>query len=229
MFEKPIKYPCAISDQTDEGALAAYQWLRSKITAGDECTLWVPRKRTLQANDFLRALSTQPSINIIAKDEILQANGVILAMYPDTDDLSRVTGAKDTRALAVVCWADDLQTWAQEVGAEVVHVFEAPTDYRELLIGEDEPELTPEVIAALERITTRINHDNTIGAGGFDKDVTISELLKLHREGAKLPPKRMAQWAIAHGWQRENPRHLREYAAKINSGSRPRVSRRFSK
>ena len=93
------------------------------------------------------------------------------------------------------------------------------------LIGsEPEPELIPAVVHALEGITQMINHNNTISAGRDKRDV-IRPLLRLHDNGVPLPAKKMAEWAVAHGWRSDNPKELIEWVRKINSGVRPRVSR----
>ena len=62
-----------------------------------------------------------------------------------------------------------------------------------------------------------INHNNTISAGRDKRDV-VKPLLRLHDAGIILPPKKMAEWAIAHGWRRGNPKELIELAKKINKG-----------
>lgn len=227
MFEKPIDYPCAIADQTEEGAVAAFNWVIEHKKDDEELSLWVPLKSTLRNNDFLVDLARHEGkgLRIFAKDPIYRVDGPILAMYPGVADLSYVTAAKGITALAVVQWADKLDIWAREVNAEVVHTFEPEHDRPPSLVGGSEPELTPEVIAGLAEITKLINHDNTIAASGFEKDVTIKTLLKFHDAGHALPAKRMAEWAVAHGWRRDNPKELINWVRKINSGTRPRTSR----
>ena len=69
-----------------------------------------------------------------------------------------------------------------------------------------------------------INHHNTISAGRDKRDV-VQPLLRLHDEGIILPPKKMAEWAVAHGWCEENPKELIDLAKKINRGVRPRCQR----
>ena len=124
-------------------------------------------------------------------------------------------------ALAVVQWSSPLETWAQEVNAEIVHTFEPVADRGPLPGLEPEAELIPTIVDALERITQMINHNNTISAG-LDKSDVVRPLLRLHDEGIILPPKKMAEWAVAHGWRRGNPKELIDLAKKINNGVRPR-------
>lgn len=226
MFERPVNYPCAIADQTDEGMQAALDWVLERKKDNEEVTLWVVQKRILGINEFLKDLSRYEGrgLKIVVKDPIYQANGPVLSMYPDVKNLSYSTGAKGITALAVVQWADKLDTWAHEVNAEVIHTFESESD-RFPTYREEEPELTPEIIRGLKYITSAINHNNTIAASGYDKDSTIRELLQLKDNGHELPPNRMAEWAIAHGWLRDNPKELINWVRKINSGVRPRISR----
>lgn len=66
-----------------------------------------------------------------------------------------------------------------------------------------------------------INHNNTITAGRNKRDA-VRPLLLLHDEGVILPPKKMAEWVVAHGWRCGNPKELIDLAKRINKGVRPR-------
>lgn len=226
MFERAIDYPCAIADQTDEGMATALSWLLEQKKHDEELTLWVPLKATLRNNDFLIDLARYEGrgLRIIAKDEVHHANGPVLAMYPDVENLAYVTAAAGISALAVVQWVDQLETWIQEVNAEVLHQLELDDDLPDYGEG-PEPELVAAVVEGLDRITRAINHNNTIAGSGYEKDVTVRTLLQLHDRGFQLPAKRMAEWAVAHGWQHDNPKELINWVKKINSGTRPRTSR----
>ncbi|WP_216389246.1 hypothetical protein [Arcanobacterium phocae] len=224
MFERPIDYPCAVADQTPEGCAVALKWTVGHLNAGEKLTVWVPQKRTLNANDFLIRLAKRRDIDIVTPREgFYGANGPVLAMYPSSTELGEITSANGITALAIVRWADNFDTWIEEVGAEVVHTF-VPDASKINFLPEVEPPLVPEVIEGLQRITQSINHNNSIAGTGYEKDVTVRELLRLHDAGYVLPPKRMAQWASAHGWLHENPKELANWVKKISSGSRPRVS-----
>ena len=226
MFERPIDYPCAIADQTKEGTQAALRWARQRTGAGQVLTLWVMQRGILNRTEFLQDLSKHEGVDLeiaIGKD-IHRVNGPVLAMYPDAEDLAYPAGARGVTALAVVQWSSSLETWAQEVNAEVVHTFEPVVDRGSLTGLEPEAELTPTIIDALERITQMINHHNTISVGRDKRDV-VQPLLRLHDAGIILPPKKMAEWAVAHGWRRGNPKELIDLAKKINRGVRPRCQR----
>nr|WP_303770041.1 hypothetical protein [Schaalia odontolytica] len=227
MFEKPIDYPCAIADHTEEGARAAFQWARQHVREGQQLMLWVPQKNILNNNEFLRALAKREGqdLTIAAGKNVYRVNGPVLAMYPDPDNLAYTAAAHGVTALAVVQWSSPLDTWAKEVNAEVLHTCEPEVEQRMLLTGsEPEPELAPVVVHALERITQLINHNNTISAGREKRDV-VGPLLRLHDDGVPLPAKKMAEWAVAHGWRSDNPKELIEWVGKINAGVRPRVPR----
>ena len=219
MNARTIDYPCAIADFTDEGVEAALQWARQHVGVGQMLTVWVMRRGILNDNRFLRDLLKDEGI-AVGKD-VYRVNGPVLAMYPDAENLAYPAGAMGVTALAVVQWSSPLETWAREVNAEIVHTFEPVVDRGSLPGFEPEAALTPTIVDALERITQMINHNNTISAGR-DKSDVVRPLLRLHDEGIVLPPKKMAEWAVAHGWRRGNPKELIDLAKKINNGVRPR-------
>lgn len=226
MFARTIDYPCAIADHTEEGVKAALRWARQHVRAGQMLTLWVAQRGILNNNEFLKEQSKRDGVDLmiaVGKD-VHRVNGPVLAMYPDAEDLAYPAGAMGVTALAVVQWSSPLETWAREVNAEIVHTFEPVVDRGSLPGLEPEAELTPAIVDALERITQMINHNNTITAGRDKRDV-VRPLLLLHDEGVILPPKKMAEWAVAHGWHRGNPKELIDLAKKINNGVRPRCMR----
>ena len=222
MNARTIDYPCAIADFTDEGVAAALQWARQHVGVGQMLTVWVMQRGILNDNRFLRDLLKDEAI-AVGKD-VYRVNGPVLAMYPDAENLAYPAGAMGLTALAVVQWSSPLETWAREVNAEVVHTFEPVVDRSSLPGLEPEAELTPAIVEALERITQMVNHNNTIAAGRDKRDV-VRPLLRLHDAGIILPPKKMAEWAVAHGWRRGNPKELIDLAKKINNGVRPRCMR----
>lgn len=226
MFAGTIDYPCAIADHTEEGVKAALRWALQHAVAGQMLTLWVMQRGILNNNEFLRDLSKEEGadLEIAVGKDVYRVNGPVLAMYPDAEDLAYPAGAQGVTALAVVQWSSPLETWAQEVNAEVVHTFEPVVDRGSLPGLEPEAEITPTIVDALERITQMINHNNTISAGRDKRDV-IRPLLRLHDDGVPLPAKKMAEWAVAHGWRSDNPKELIEWVGKINVGVRPRVPR----
>lgn len=223
MNARMIDYPCAIADHTEEGVKAALRWARQHVGAGQMLTLWVAQRGILNNNEFLQEQSKRDGVDLmiaVGKD-VHRVNGPVLAMYPDAEDLAYPAGAMGVMALAVVQWSSPLETWAQEVNAEIVHTFEPVVDRGPLPVLEPEAELIPTIVDALERITQMINHNNTISAGRDKRDV-VRPLLRLHDAGIILPPKKMAEWAVAHGWRQGNPKELIELAKKINKGVRPR-------
>ena len=224
MCARTIDYPCAIADFTDEGAEAALQWALDHKRDGEELTLWAMAKGTLQANDILRGFSRHKGNgpNVAVGKHVYRVKGPVLAMYPDAENLAYPAGAVGLTALAVVASSYELDTWAAEVKAEVIHSIDSSgSDTFELSGITPEPALVPEVIAGLKQITILINHNNTIAAG-YERDQVVKVLRQLKRDGYDLPAKRMAEWAVAHGWRRGNPKELIDLAKKINNGVRPR-------
>lgn len=224
MFAGTIDYPCAIADQTEEGAKAALHWARQHVGAGQVLTLWVMQKGILNNNEFLRDLSKEEGadLEIAVGKDMYRVNGPVLAMYADAENLAYPAGAVGLTALAVVASPHELDTWAEEVKAEVVHSIDSNgSDTFELSGIRPEPALVPEVIAGLKQITTLINHNNTIAAG-YERDQVVKVLRQLKRGGYDLPAKRMAEWAVANGWRHGNPKELIKLVRKTNDGVRLR-------
>lgn len=143
-------------------------------------------------------------------------------MYADAENLAYPAGAVGLTALAVVASPHELDTWAEEVKAEVVHSIDSNgSDTFELSGITPDPALVPEVIAGLKQITTLINHNNTIAAG-YERDQVVKVLRQLKRDGYDLPAKRMAEWAVANGWRYGNPKELIKFVRKTNDGVRLR-------
>ena len=143
-------------------------------------------------------------------------------MYADAETLAYPAGAVGLTALAVVASPHELDTWAEEVKAEVVHsIDDNGSDTFELSGITPEPALVPEVIAGLKQMTILINHNNTIAAG-YERDQVVKVLRQLKRDGYDLPAKRMAEWAVANGWTHGNPKELIKLVRKANDGVRLR-------
>ena len=224
MSARTIDYPCAIADFTDEGAEAALQWALDHKGDGEELTLWAMAQGTLQGNDFLRGLSRYKGngLNVAVGKHVHRVKGPVLAMYADAETLAYPAGAVGLTALAVVASPHELDTWAEEVKAEVIHsIDDNGSDTFELSGITPEPALVPEVIAGLKQMTILINHNNTIAAG-YERDQVVKVLRQLKRDGYDLPAKRMAEWAVANGWTHGNPKELIKLVRKVNDGVRLR-------
>lgn len=223
MFEKKPEYPCAISDFSEEGCIAAFRWCCSHLQGNQFLTLWTPQKRTLRSNLFLESVASDRRVkSTTPRDGIYRADGPVLAMYPHPDDLGSVVDGTGITALAMVTWAYPLDTWARETKSEVLvpPSFDDETRAAHRLTVE-EP-MDSEVVDGLEQITKVINHNNTIAARGFEKSRVIEVLLRLHDAGLNLPPTQMMEWAAANGWRGDNVKELGRYAQAINGGKRPR-------
>lgn len=224
MFAKPADYPCAISDQSDDWHAAAIRWILSHLRKGQYLTVWVSQKSVLSANAWVSDLTSSRRVKIAVGrgSGFFTANGPVVALYADADDLGKITRAQGITALCVVQWADQLSTWVKEVDGTVLHELELDEEDRRLWGLGGAVELDPELIASLESMTRLLNHNNTISAG-FEKRVVVRELLTLHDAGHRLPAQEMKEWAVAHGWTGDNPKRLAEFATRINGGARPRI------
>ena len=216
MSARTIDYPCVIADHTEEGVKAALRWALQHVGAGQVLTLWVMQKGILNNNE------EGADLEIAVGKDMYRVNGPVLAMYADAENLAYPAGAVGLTALAVVASPHELDTWAEEVKAEVVHSIDSNgSDTFELSGIRPEPALVPEVIAGLKQITTLINHNNTIAAG-YERDQVVKVLRQLKRGGYDLPAKRMAEWAVANGWRHGNPKELIKLVRKTNDGVRLR-------
>lgn len=224
MFASPIDYPCAVSDQSDEGQDAALRWVLDHLEDDQVLTVWVVQKSVLSSNDFVRNLASHCNVEVAVGrgSGHFAANGPVLAMYADADDLGKITSARGITALCVVQWSDRLRTWIAETGAAVLHELDLDEADREFLGVADAVELPPAVVEALKSVTRVVNHNNTISAG-YEKDIVVRALLRLHDQGVELPSQEMKEWAAAHGWRGDNPKRLAEFAERINKGARPRI------
>lgn len=182
------------------------------------------RKSVLRANDIVRDLISSRRVQVAVGrgGGYFAANGPVLALYADADDLGNIIRASGITALCVVQWGERLGTWVKEVGAIVLHELDLDEGDRELWGITATVELQPEVVEALESMTRSINHNNTISAG-YEKDIVVRSLLRLHDAGLVLPAQEMQEWAAAHGWTGQNPKRLADYVNRISKGSRPRT------
>lgn len=182
----------------------------------------MPQKSTLSGDEFFKQLSSQIGVNTISgrNSYIFNADGPVLAAYPRVEDLGTIVGSRGITALCVVRRVDSLKIWIQETKAEVLTEERADNDSSR---DEEESLLAPEIRQALEYMGMMVNCNNAI-SGGYEKKIVIRQLLKLHDEGIYLPGNEMAEWVASRGWKGENCSKLREFAAKINNGIRPRYN-----
>ncbi|MFZ3476462.1 hypothetical protein ACMEZ4_01775 [Bifidobacterium adolescentis] len=220
MFNPSIDYPCAIADKSPDGCRKALRWCLDYANDEQRLTLWMPQKKTLNENEFLRNLSLQSGVNTIygRNDHIFNADGPVLAMYPQVEDLGIIVGSRGITALCVVQWVDSFKIWIQETSAEVLTQRNSDDDS---CSNDDEVFLTPEIVKELQYVDSTVNCNNAI-SGGYEKKIVIRQLLKLHDEGIVLPSDAMMEWVASHGWSKKNCKKLKEYAEKINDGIRPR-------
>jgi len=216
VFESKTDYPCAVTDQTDDGIRAGVRWCKQRAD-GKRVTLWVHQKRVLSNNKLLGELAKLPWVNAItARGGGLVPGGVVLAAYPDLSDISEIQRASDRiTALCVVEWnIKEIKPWVIAIKPEILA---AATSY-----DERELPIDPVVLAAMQDLTGMVGHGNTI-AGGFDKELVVSALLALNKSGYKLDAHVLQGWAVANGWRGGNPEQLTKYINAINAGNRPRA------
>jgi hypothetical protein len=89
----------------------------------------------------------------------------------------------------------------------------------------DGGELPPVVRVAMEHLTGLVNHSNGL-VSSFDKDLAITTLQALVRGGYRYEVDELCSWALAHGFTGSEVRQLRDYAAKVLTGHKFRLSGR---
>ena len=198
MYEKQINYPCAVVDDNQEGFDIAIDWLGEHVTNRENLTVWIEQKNMINNYRFLKQFLRVNAVKLVIKIPFDRVDGPVLAVCPHLDTFSYITTVTGVTALAVMRGSEDLYTWIKA-------------------------ELAPEVIAKLKQITLSINHNKTIAAGD-EKNIVVKHLLWLRNNGFTLPAKSMAEWAIAHGWTKDNPKELMKLVNRINSGVTPRLS-----
>ncbi|MGN7227394.1 hypothetical protein ACTHQW_13740 [Dietzia maris] len=220
MFERMIDYPCAVAedDQANEGVRLAWRWVLDHVSENSkDAVLWAPQKQSLRGNQLAQRIAAMPGVRTATGrgSTYHGSRGPVLALWPDIDELATIChyGAS---ALAVVMWGEPFRLWANEVGAEFLSRDPETQD-------EPEPTLEPEVVSALETITSLINQSNSIGSRGYDKRDTVKPLLDLHDRGFRPDDKLVRQWAAAHGWRGENVAHLGSYVRDIIAGKRLQI------
>jgi hypothetical protein len=85
--------------------------------------------------------------------------------------------------------------------------------------GAGELLLDPVVEAATTELGEMVNHANALGAG-IDKAFAVRTLQKLHQAGYRWDVDHLGGWALANGFSGTEERRLREYATKVQQGSR---------
>lgn len=223
MYEKQINYPCAVVDDNKEGFDIAIDWLGEHVTNRENLTVWIEQKNMINNYRFLKQFLRVNAVKLVIKIPFDRVDGPVLAVCPHLDTFSYITTVTGMTALAVMRGSEDLYTWIKEVNAEVLQCLEYEDNQYVGTNLEIESELAPEVIAKLKQITLSINHNKTIAAGD-EKNIVVKHLLWLRNNGFTLPAKSMAEWAIAHGWTKDNPKELMKLVNRINSGVTPRLS-----
>lgn len=219
MFEKPVTYPCASAENTDEGRRLAVEWvLKKSKTEESEVTIWAHSKTSLKGVSHVESLSFREGIEVVTPRTFGRyPSGVALALWPDIDSIGHVISGTGIKALCIVQSIGELETWVDETGSEIL--FETGGYVNEM----PEPPLCSELVEALETITNAINHNNRADQY-YNKQRIVTELRRCRDLGINLQEKRIAQWAAAHGWTDDNPKILRQFVSGINRGARFRLT-----
>ena len=219
MFDRTAEYPRAIADGTDEGLKEGFDWCVERMEDGDTLTLFVAQKSVLSHSRLPNQwLSQYSDVQVeTARGFVHVKRGPVLALWPSAQGLGALLdGVPSVTALCVASWnQDEIGPW---VAAAQPELLSTAGDWA----GTPVVELHPDVESEMASVTRIINHNNTISAG-FEKDVVVKALLRLHDAGHRFDGRELEGWALANGWSGKNPAKLAKYADEINGGKRPRT------
>lgn len=219
MFDRTVDYPCAVADGTDEGLEEGFDWCASRMEDAEKLTLFLAQKSVLYhsrlPNQWLRKYRDLEIAT--ARGFVRIERGPVLALWPSAQGLGKLLdNGSSVTALCVAAWnQDEIGPWVAAASPESLSTAEDWADTRVM-------KLHPDVESDLISVTRVINHNNTISAG-FEKDVVVKALLRLHEVGHIFDGRLLEGWALANGWSGKNPARLAKYAEEINGGKRPRT------
>ena len=219
MFDKSTSYPCAIADGTDEGLEEGFSWCAERLADGDKLTLYVAQLSVLTHSSLPgRWTSRYSDVEVeTARGYVRVSRGPVLALWPSAQGLGKLLDSRPSlSAVCVASWDQvELGPW---VAAAQPDLLPSARDWQSI----GPAELHPDVEAEMVSVTGLVNHNNTISAG-FEKDVVVRALLRLHDAGHRLNGRELEGWALAHGWSGKNPSRLANYAYDIDRGKRSRT------
>ena len=219
MFDRIADYPCAIVDGTDEGLTEGFDWCTQLMDDGDTLTLLVAQKSVLTHSRLPnRWLSEYSDVAVETARGFVSVNrGPVLALWPSAQSLGKLLDSvPSVTALCVASWNQlEIGPW---VSAAQPELLSTAGDWAIMPIVELHLDIESEMVS----ITRIINHNNTISAG-FEKDIVVKALLRLHDAGHRFDGRQLEGWALANGWSGKNPAKLAKYADEINGGKRPRT------
>jgi hypothetical protein len=170
MFAAKTEYPCAIIDGDDQGLEIGFQWCVNRMEDGDVLTLFVPLKSSLRNSQLLQTWSTYRDVDVVTSrgSSFVGSPGPVLAVWPDMDDLGKVTRSDNrVRALCVAAWVRGLDPPMGGGNSSGDSGGHARLGRR--LHTRPEPGRR----GSHEGLTLTVNHNNTIAAGR-EKDHVVN-------------------------------------------------------
>jgi hypothetical protein len=221
MFESVRNIPRAVVAHKADDPQAyqrAAQWVLQQAQEGGQPLLYVPGARNFADEPVLVALSKRvTTATWKTLPRIRWAGGPVLAAWPTERHLNEIDNDGRTSALCVLTWSlADVAAWAsarqpQQLSPGVASP--APASISD-----------PVVEQGLITLTHLVNHANQL-AGALDRRDAVNVLRTLHEGGYRLVPDELYAWALAHGWPATGAMRLKDLAAQIASGGRPRAER----
>ena len=211
-----VPHGAVTAEQAD--GLAAKWVLERKAQLGGTILVYLPTKRVADSHPILGGLIRQRAAVEATWKTMMGtgwSGGPVIAAWPDRTHLADIAKDRRTRALCVLGWNEkDTEGWARAVSPEVLAGKES---FATVNLAD------PIVVAALTTLTHLVNQNNAL-TDPTDKDIAVTILRELRKQGHRLDPDDIYSWALAQGWNDRGAERLRQLIVDMNAGKRPRAS-----
>ena len=224
MVEVVKNYPVAVtaSSAADRNSVkAAVVWILQRAEEQDgQVLVYSPGRQNAGYDPVLSRLSQTSGVASETWQTLRRTRwrgGPVLAAWPDQKHLAEIAEDRRTSALCVVPWLEkDVDAWVrarspQQLGGLATAASEKP------LVS------NPVVVQGLRTLSHSVNHANAL-AGSMDRRDAIAVLQTLDDGRYPLVAEDIYAWALANGWSASGADRLKELAARISAGHRPRLN-----
>ncbi|MFC8527143.1 hypothetical protein [Nocardia sp. NPDC057227] len=209
-------YPVAITAPGKDSVVAdAIAWvLHASREFGGIPLVFVADEARVRTSAWLRAFVADARLPVAtapAPDRNWHG-GVVLAAWPQAEQLATIAADPRTRGLCVV--PDDIAEVGVWAKAAHPHLLGAEA------VPECEPALDPVIAEALTTLGGLVNPAGTL-AGLQSRRDAVALLVIAHEGGHQCTREQLYAWCLAHGWSQRAARRLAALAAHVAAGRRP--------
>lgn len=216
MFERTRAHPTTyIRDDSDDSLIVAIRWvLEQAHDNGGMPLLYAPGKQNVIAREPVRAFAERyPTMTPRTRYTSDWRGGPVLAAWPDDKMLGEIGDNPRTTALCVVQWGEKPLAWVAAAGA--VSLSPITNESPSL------PTMDPIVRQGLIQLGQSVNHSNAL-TGSTDKADAVAFFRILVDNRLPIEADGLYAHALAEGWPERGAARLRDMAARVASGGRPR-------